>query len=78
MYINCYPCSRKEVIGIVKNVCEKKGLNVEVYHGWWEGFCHHHPNVSVRTTPSLSYSIAATSDSDSLCNYFDILEDTFD
>ena len=41
-----YPRSRKEVIGIVQNVCDKKGLIVEVTHGWWEGLCHRHPNIS--------------------------------
>ena len=73
-----YPLSRKEVIGMVQNVCDKKGLIVEVTHGWWEGFCHRHPNISLRSTSSLSYSRATATDSESLSTYFDILEDTLD
>lgn len=34
-----------DVIFMVQRMCNQKGLNVAVTHGWWEGFCRRHPEL---------------------------------
>ena len=47
-------------------------------HGWWESFCHRHPNVALRATASLSLSRAKASDTTVINKYYDLLESTMD
>lgn len=72
-----YPRSRKEVIAMVQRFCDSRNMNVQVTHGWWERFCLRHPEISLRTTSGLSYARAKGQNTEALCSYFDILEDTF-
>ena len=46
-----YPRSRQACI------LNDHGIQRTVTHRWWESFCHHHPNISLRTTASQSKSI---------------------
>ena len=71
-----YPKSRKEVLSIVQNTVEKKNCNITVTNGWWEGFCHRHPNITLRTPAPLSKARVAASDPDVVQRYFDLLEQT--
>ena len=57
-----YPRSRQEVISMVQRFLNDSGIEKTVTHGWWESFCHRHPNVALRTTASLSLSRAKASD----------------
>ena len=40
-----YPRSRQSVIGMVERVLIDCGIQRTVTHGWWESFCHRHPNM---------------------------------
>ena len=73
-----YPRSRQEVIGMVQRVLNDSGIQKTVTHGWWESFCHRHPNIALRTTASLSLSRAKTSDICIINKYFDLLQSTID
>ena len=73
-----YPRSRQAVIGMVERILNDRGIQRTVTHGWWESFCHRHPNVSLRTTVSLSLSRAKASDINVINKYFDLLQSTMD
>ena len=70
-----YPRTRKDVVAIVQTACSKRGMNVNVTHGWWQAFYHRHPYISLRITSSLSLARAKASDPAVISNYFDMLED---
>ena len=57
-----YPRSRQEVIAIVQRLCDQRGMNKVVSHGWWESFCRCHQNVTLCVTAPLSLSRAKASD----------------
>ena len=42
-----YPRNRRAVISIVQQICDSRGIDAVVSHGWWERFCGRHPNVSL-------------------------------
>ena len=73
-----YPRSRQAVIGMVECILNDRGVQRTVTHGWWESFCHHHPNISLRTTASLSLSRAKASNISVVNKYFDLLQCTMD
>ena len=51
-----YPRKRIEVIAMVQQICDLRGQDVCVTHGWWERFCARHPEVSLRSASVLSHS----------------------
>ena len=63
---------------MVERILNDRGVQKTVTHGWWESFCHRHPNVSLRTTTSLSLSRAKASDISVVNKYFDLLQSTVD
>ena len=71
-----YGKSRKEVIALVQRILDKKGILKMVTNGWWESFCHRHPNISLRSGASLSLARARASDPEMVSRYFDLLERT--
>ena len=71
-----YPRSRLEVIAIVQRLCDRRGLNKVVSHGWWESFCRRHRNITLQVTAPLSLSRAKASDVAVINKYFDMLEAT--
>ena len=73
-----YPKSRLQVIAMVQQLLNERGIQRTVTHGWWESFCHRHPNVTLRTTAPLSLHRAKASDVDVMNKYFDILQSTID
>ena len=72
-----YPRSRQAVIGMVERILNDRGVQKTVTHGWWESFCHRHPNISLRTTASLSLSRAKASNI-SVVKYSDLFQSTVD
>ena len=40
-----YVRSRQAVIGMVECILNDHGVQRTVTHGWWESFCHRHPNT---------------------------------
>ena len=70
-----YHRSRKDVLAIIQRACLALGLNVNVTHGWWEGFCRWHPVISLRITSCLSLATTKASNAEVISNFFDMLED---
>ena len=71
-----YARTRQQVIALVQNVVNKKGLNVRVTSGWWESFRHRHKDLTLRSAERLSHARMMASAPGVLDNYFDLLEDT--
>ena len=71
-----YAKSRAEVLTIVNQICQFKGVNRQVTPGWWEGFCKRHPNLTLRAASSMPMYRTLSSSPVILQNYFNILEET--
>ena len=72
-----FACTRKQVLSIVQDVVNKKGLKVTVSYGWWDAFKRRHSNITIRSPEHLSYCRAVASSSDIIDRYYDLLEQTF-
>ena len=66
-----YRHGRLEVVAMVQCVCHEHGIEKVITHGWWESFCHRHPDVTLRVTASLSLSRAKSTDVNVINKYFD-------
>lgn len=66
--------SRLDVIAMAQRVCNRKGLDVRVTHGWWESFSRRHPELVLRVPAKLSLARAKASDPEVISSYFDMLE----
>ena len=73
-----YPKSCKQVLTLVRRLLVKKGITAPVTSGWWELFCSHHPNHTLRAPATLSKAHAAASDPTILDRYFNLLEDVLE
>ena len=73
-----YPCGRLEVIAMVQYVCHERGIERVVTHGWWESFCRHHVDVTLRITAPLSSSRAKSTDVNVINKYFDMFQATME
>jgi len=51
-----YPKSRQDVIVMVQRLLNDSGIEKTVTHGWWESFCHRHPDVALHITTDVPYS----------------------
>ena len=71
-----YPHTISQVLAIVQQIIENKGIDRKVSHGWWQRFCQRHKDLSLRTAVPLSLSRAKATDSECLERYCDMLEDT--
>jgi len=71
-----YPHSLPQVLGLVQEIIEYKGINASVSYGWWQRFCQHNKEVSLRTAVPLARVRAMATDVKVLEKYFDILEQT--
>ena len=70
-----YSYTRKQVIAIIQEVVDGKGMNIQVTSGWWKSFVKRHPTITLRTAIPLSIARAAATDSHMINCYFDKLED---
>ena len=70
-----YPHTRKQVLSLVQQIIESKGINAAITNGWWERFCNRNPKITLKTAVPLSYSPAVATDPDVLNRYFDMLEE---
>ena len=71
-----YAHTRSEVLVIVNQILELKGVKRNVTNGWWDGFKKRHPTLSLRTAVPLSVARATAMDRETLDLYYDILEST--
>lgn len=76
LVLHGYPHTITQVLAIVQQIMESKGIDRQVSHGWWQRFCQRHTDISLRTAVSLSLSRAMATDGECLERYCDILEDT--
>lgn len=71
-----YARSRQQVLQLVQEVLDRKGISTRVSHGWWDSFKRRHPKLTLRTAAPVSYARLVGSDPDVLRNYYDLLECT--
>ena len=72
-----YAKTKKDVLAIVSQVAESKGLtNCPVSHGWWESFRKRHPHLVLKTDEKLSYFQFVSTNQDVIDRYLDLLRDT--
>ena len=57
--------TKKEVVAIVEEVIASKGNQIHLSNGWWEGFRHRQPCLSLRTVEKLSYARSIANDVES-------------
>jgi len=77
--------TKREVLDIVRNKIQiekkKKGRSIEQCkfngEGWWVGFKHRHPDLTLRTSDALSYSRSNAVDEESITYYFNSLKKAF-
>lgn len=73
-----FPKTRQEVLVLVDNIIASKGISHKVTNGWWEAFCHRHPEITLRTAAPLSKARCTATDPDIVNSYFDLLEATLE
>ena len=70
-----YCHSRKQVIAIVQQIVDEKGIQAVMSDDWWERFFQWNPQITLRAPAPMSYSRAVASDQEYINNYFDLLEE---
>ena len=70
-----FPCTKKQVIAIVQEIVDSKGIDRVVIPGWWQRFSECHPNVTLNSAIPLSHCRAKAATKEVLDSYFDILHD---
>ena len=73
-----YGRSKKEILSIVQAVVLKKGMEVQISHGWWDSFRKRHPEVVLRAPEPLSYVRLAATQQPILEKYCDLLQCTLE
>ena len=71
-----YSRTIKQVIDIVQEVVNQKGMDLTVTPSWWKSFKSRHKEVVLRTPETLTHSRIAGASPDQLEKYFDLLEKT--
>ncbi|XP_064403158.1 uncharacterized protein LOC135348769 isoform X2 [Halichondria panicea] len=72
-----YAKSKQEVLALVRNIVQTKGLRTAVVtDGWWTSFKKRHGELAVRAAEPLSYSRAVASSPQVISCYYDLLEQT--
>lgn len=71
-----FPKTRLDVIRLVQQVVNRKGLNVKVSHGWWESFRRRNSEFCLRSAERVSHARMLATMPTILEKYFDLLEDT--
>ena len=70
-----YPYTMKQILGLVQQVIDKKGIaDAKVSTGWWERFSRRHPELTLRCAAPLSYARAMATDHSVIEKYYDMLE----
>jgi len=72
-----YARTKRDVLAVVEDVVAiKKGREVSISNGWWEGFRKRHPCLTLRTAEKLSYARSVASNVEVIDRYFDLLQQT--
>ena len=70
-----YPHTKKQVLAIVQQIVEDKGITANVTEGWWQRFHGRHPRLTMKSAVPLSYVRAQAHDEDVLRCYYDMLHE---
>ena len=70
-----YAHTRKQVLALVQQMVNSKGIATTVTNGWWERYVQRHPNITLRVAVPFSYARAMATDREVIDRYFDMLED---
>ncbi len=71
-----YPHTIAQILGLVQQTLEYKGIKETVTHGWWQRFCQRHTEISLRTAMPLGMARARATDHNCIEKYYDLLEHT--
>ena len=70
-----YPHTKKQILSLVQQIVDSKGIDTTVTNGWWERFSQRHPSMTLRVAVPFSIARAMATDVDVLNKYFDMLEE---
>lgn len=70
-----YPRNKAQILALVQQIIESKGIKAIVSNGWWESFLQRHSQLSLRSAIPLSMKRAIATDPEMFQQYFDILEE---
>ena len=70
-----YPHTKRQVLELVQQIIDEKGITATVSSGWWERFCSRHPKVTLRAAVPFSLARAMATDSEVINKYFNMLEE---
>ena len=68
-----FPRSRNQILGLVQQIINNKGIDRHVSNGWWERFVTRHPNISLRTPMALGSARAKAADRGVTDQYYQAL-----
>ena len=51
-----YPHTRYQIMAIVQDILESKGIQASISDGWWERFRKRHPQITLRIAAPLSFA----------------------
>ena len=71
-----YPHTKSQVLAIVQQIVNGKGIKSSVTNGWWERFRGRHPNLTLRSAVPLGLARSKATHSTVMAIYFDILEES--
>ena len=71
-----YSRTVKQVVDMVQNVVNQKGINVTVTCSWWKSFKSRHKELVLRNPETLTHSRLVGASDSNIENYFDLLERT--
>ena len=71
-----FPRTVAQVLALVQQVLDFKGIDKVCTHGWWQRFCQRHKEISLRSAVPLAMVRVKATDRESFMRYFEILEDT--
>ena len=71
-----YSHTRYQVMAIIQEILEDKGIKAHVSDGWWDRFKKWHPELTLRIAAPLSFARAMATDRVTLNAYYNLLEDT--
>ena len=71
-----YPHTVSQLLAIVQQTVDLKGIPEIVTHGWWQRFCQRHAGISLRTAVPIGMARAMATNNECIEKYFDLLEDT--
>ena len=67
-----YAHTRKQVLALVQQMVNSKGIATTVTNGWWERYVQRHPNITLRVAVPFSYARAMATGRKVINRNFDV------